>query len=617
MGENHSTPRPKSASPVVPQISHSQRAQVRGALRGVQAKLDVSQPGDASELEADRVAEWIMAAPEQTLQRKCIACEEDETPTIQRSATASSASKLAVSDDFIDTMEAGQPLNVAARNFFESRFNANFEQVRVHTDHQAIESARAIGARAYTFGNDIVFGAGEYQTHTEEGKRLLAHELTHVLQQQAQPGPIQRECAPPQPEFDLAASAIGGEIRRALSRITVPARQPDQPPVPRVDPDRVLAILAASHCFLHDARRAEERHPSLRIVAHELEEIGSHFLPGESLIQLHVTLLAEVVKRIVHEVVHASHGELRVVAATATVGPVTRAEQAVIGEEVRTRQRENEIMQEIYDAGALPRAELTPATRAEVRRDFISGLPHITYQEHAIVEEMKSRYRASRLWQRLSEGEVTEMARILVRDFILATVSADNLSRFTIDDEFVRRHRESVQSLLLPVLELEQALACVRIFRAYGRRINDEMRRRLDAISPSCRLFIDRWHDYIWRNEPYDEGGRRRFFIDILQEEERRIHRPPEPEQSRFPGAWYGCRGGDLRQCFVNLYDNVLSQDENARLYFEWVLIAEAMSKEWQRAGDGGAVQRREIRGRHIEFLRRRIGRPLAGIVGQ
>ncbi|GAX45680.1 hypothetical protein NIES4075_67010 [Tolypothrix sp. NIES-4075] len=79
----------------------------------------------------------------------------------------------------------GQPLDPATRTFMESRFGHDFSQVRVHTDAQAAVSAQAVDALAYTVKPNIVFGTGQYAPHTREGQRLLAHELTHILQQQS------------------------------------------------------------------------------------------------------------------------------------------------------------------------------------------------------------------------------------------------------------------------------------------------------------------------------------------------------------------------------------------------------------------------------------------------
>src|SRR2546425_13179281 len=77
----------------------------------------------------------------------------------------------------------GQPLDAGTRAFMEPRFGHDFSQVRVHTDSRAAESAQAVNALAYTVGRDVVFGEGEYEPGTSHGRRLLAHELTHVVQQ--------------------------------------------------------------------------------------------------------------------------------------------------------------------------------------------------------------------------------------------------------------------------------------------------------------------------------------------------------------------------------------------------------------------------------------------------
>jgi hypothetical protein len=79
---------------------------------------------------------------------------------------------------------AGSPLGADVRSFMESRFGEDFSRVRVHTDAQAAASANAVHARAYTVGSDIAFAAGAYTPGTPAGRRLLAHELTHTIQQQ-------------------------------------------------------------------------------------------------------------------------------------------------------------------------------------------------------------------------------------------------------------------------------------------------------------------------------------------------------------------------------------------------------------------------------------------------
>ena len=78
---------------------------------------------------------------------------------------------------------SGRPLDGATRAFFEPRFGADFSRVRLHTDAQADASARAVRAIAYTLGNNLVFRGGAYDPTTLGGQRLIAHELTHVVQQ--------------------------------------------------------------------------------------------------------------------------------------------------------------------------------------------------------------------------------------------------------------------------------------------------------------------------------------------------------------------------------------------------------------------------------------------------
>jgi hypothetical protein len=87
-----------------------------------------------------------------------------------------------------DLESKGSALDPSTRHFMERRFHHSFGDVRVHTDQLASESARAVGARAYTVGNDVVFASGEYRPEAPSGGRLLAHELAHVVQQG---GPVQ------------------------------------------------------------------------------------------------------------------------------------------------------------------------------------------------------------------------------------------------------------------------------------------------------------------------------------------------------------------------------------------------------------------------------------------
>ena len=210
-----------------------QRMVRSGAL---QAKLRIGQPGDMYEQEADRMADAVMRMPEpgvqrqvepeeeemlqtkpianqitplvqvqrqeepeeeeETLQAKPLAEEitplvqkqiepEEEEEELQAKATSGRFSEVNSNlESHIQSFKGGgQPLSENDRGFFEPRFGRDFSQVRVHTDGKAAKSAREVNAKAYTLGKDVVFGAGQYAPRTSEGKRLLAHELTHVVQQ--------------------------------------------------------------------------------------------------------------------------------------------------------------------------------------------------------------------------------------------------------------------------------------------------------------------------------------------------------------------------------------------------------------------------------------------------
>ena len=107
---------------------------------------------------------------------------DEETPRIQRQATGEGGTEE-VASDVASRLGAGAPLDTASRSYFEPRFGHDFSRVRVHTDAPAAESARAVNALAYTVGRDVVFRDGQYAPGTSAGKQLLAHELTHTIQQ--------------------------------------------------------------------------------------------------------------------------------------------------------------------------------------------------------------------------------------------------------------------------------------------------------------------------------------------------------------------------------------------------------------------------------------------------
>ena len=157
----------------------------------LQTTLRVGAANDRYEQEADRVAAQVLRMPERTLQRQCAGCaggepcdecEDEQVPVIRRVANASGGG-FTVPDAVVSGLGAGTRLDPESRTFFERRFGHDFGGVAVHTSPAADRSARAVEARAFTVGRDIAFGAGEYAPATLEGRRLLAHELAHVVQQ--------------------------------------------------------------------------------------------------------------------------------------------------------------------------------------------------------------------------------------------------------------------------------------------------------------------------------------------------------------------------------------------------------------------------------------------------
>ena len=152
----------------------------------IQAKLTVNAPADEYELEADRVAEQVMRMP--VVQRAELH-DEDEAPEVmtKREPEHPVSGAFEAGDEFERqlnlTRGQGQPLPPILKQEFETKFGADFSRVRIHADIRSAEMNRAIQARAFTHAQDIYLGGGQFGLDSTAGKRLLAHELTHVVQQ--------------------------------------------------------------------------------------------------------------------------------------------------------------------------------------------------------------------------------------------------------------------------------------------------------------------------------------------------------------------------------------------------------------------------------------------------
>jgi hypothetical protein len=176
--------------------------------RNIQTKLQVNTPGDDYEQEADRVAERVMRAP--ALSHARVAeVKEGVGLNVSGGSLQGSSHSHDVSVLVNQALRSsGEPLDESTRLFMESQFGHDFAPVRVHANGHSAESASSLSARAYTVGEQIVFGAGEYQPSSSVGRQLIAHELAHVVQQRSGgPLPLERVQRSPDPTGGPASGA--------------------------------------------------------------------------------------------------------------------------------------------------------------------------------------------------------------------------------------------------------------------------------------------------------------------------------------------------------------------------------------------------------------------------
>lgn len=158
----------------------------------LQPRLTIGPVDDPYEREAERVADQVMRMPAPAIQRA--------TAQIQRAAEGAAPEVTPEIEGQIGALHSGgQQLDGEVRRFMEPRFGYDFGSVRVHTSPQAARAASSVNALAFTLGNDVVFGAGQYQPGSAAGRRLIAHELTHVVQQGENNSRLPKEIVQRQP----------------------------------------------------------------------------------------------------------------------------------------------------------------------------------------------------------------------------------------------------------------------------------------------------------------------------------------------------------------------------------------------------------------------------------
>lgn len=205
--------------------------------RTIQPTLRVSEPDDPAEREASRVAEEVMEASDErhkmataersehpsggrngtSVSRPSTTPIEDRTPRIDESPrSCGPTSEQQAGEDVeraLGSSSGGKPLPPATRSFFEPRFGRNFGDVRVHTGEEAADLNRQLDAKAFTDGSDVYFGEGQYRPETPAGKQLLAHELTHAIQQTGSGRTVDRSHATSiQLQRDNGTAATQGEF---------------------------------------------------------------------------------------------------------------------------------------------------------------------------------------------------------------------------------------------------------------------------------------------------------------------------------------------------------------------------------------------------------------------
>ena len=168
----------------------------------VQTKLTIGAVNDPLEHEADTMADTVMRMPNVSdtfstnsfIQRKCAHCEEEEkaqrkplsasiTPFIQTKNNGEGTTSASLSNKINSSRGGGSSMDDGTKTFMENRFGSDFSSVKIHTGAESVMMNRELNAKAFTVGNDIYFNEGQYNPQSDSGKHLLAHELTHTIQQ--------------------------------------------------------------------------------------------------------------------------------------------------------------------------------------------------------------------------------------------------------------------------------------------------------------------------------------------------------------------------------------------------------------------------------------------------
>lgn len=207
----------------------------------VQTKLSVSRLADPLEREADRTAERVMRAPADNVQRAA-----EAPPQVQRFGEGTPTVPADAHGEIVRATTGGQSLPAGVRSFMEPRLGADLGDVRVHADESAASLSNQLSARAFTYRNHVFFARGQYQPESPGGQQLLAHELTHTIQQGAT---VQRAAAKP----EVQRTAAKPEVQRATAAKPEVQRAPaagGAPEVQRWGVDSILDYFADKATYI-------------------------------------------------------------------------------------------------------------------------------------------------------------------------------------------------------------------------------------------------------------------------------------------------------------------------------------------------------------------------------
>jgi len=246
-------------------------------------KMTVNGPGDKYEREAERVADAVMRIPDpeskvgtrekvplDRIQRMCPRCQrryrqgkslncEECEQELQRKPEADSIPVAeGVEQAAAVAGEPGKPLSDKTKSFFEDRMGGDFGDVRIHTGTKADRAARSINAEAFTVGRDVAFRSGAYRPATTTGKRLLAHELTHVVQQTGdRPA-----------RSDTASRARAGAVVQRVEYVDCDTKKWDE--------SKIESAIGEAKSMVKAAINALEKNTD-ELVTHEREALQNHF----------------------------------------------------------------------------------------------------------------------------------------------------------------------------------------------------------------------------------------------------------------------------------------------------------------------------------------------------